>query len=339
MKEKLFYFFKYPLLIYFSIFILTILGFYLRIQDRASKDLWDDETYALDYMGGSLWDFIGQLPQMEFSSYLSGDYYLLFPFFKLFGVNKWGLAIPHIISTIFCYYFLYLICRLHMKSFLGYLIAFSLVSFNATLINHSFELRYYAVLQTAGLAAYYFTYQLSVNMKSLTKIKLMLIVLFFILLMLFHIYSILIITLSIAYFLALNIQKPSFPLVAKNIFKSFSFVFLITAPLIWLVYSGEHISSETLWSHTLIFQWIPNPLVDLTGFLKGVFCNIIGNRYLYLLFPGLLISLVLPHNERGKQFWFFFLLIMMPVLLLLILVITRLLLRLLLKILLLLRLV
>ena len=147
----------------------------------------------------------------------------------------------------------------------------------------------------------------------------MLIVLFFILLMLFHIYSILIITLSIAYFLALNIQKPSFPLVAKNIFKSFSFVFLITAPLIWLVYSGEHISSETLWSHTLIFQWIPNPLVDLTGFLKGVFCNIIGNRYLYLLFPGLLISLVLPHNERGKQFWFFFLLIMMPVLLLLIL--------------------
>ena len=48
-----------------------------------------------------------------------GDYLLAYPFVQVFKDNKWGTAIPHIIATIFGFYFLYRIytscyCYYHM---------------------------------------------------------------------------------------------------------------------------------------------------------------------------------------------------------------------------------
>jgi len=89
----------------------------------AQHELWSDELHQLGMMEGSFLDLIKLLPVKEYCSYLSGDYYLIYPFFKIFSYNKWGLAIPHIIATIIGFYILYLICKKYFKSIWGYIVS------------------------------------------------------------------------------------------------------------------------------------------------------------------------------------------------------------------------
>ncbi len=320
MKKKILYFLENQTLIYIGTFFLTLVGLYLRFDQRMHTPLTVDELYAVNSMSRyeSFPLFVSNLPHLEFSSYLTGDYYLLYPFVRIFGTNLWGVAVPHIISTIFCFYFLFKVCQLHLKNAVGFLVAFTVISFNSTLIIHSFELRYYAVLQTLGLATYYYTYLLVYRPYPLTKLKLIGMGTFFCFTILFHLYSVIMVFANIAFFLAIHIHNKSVIDTAKKLAPLFIIVFLITGPILYFVlFVWYHLSAQ-IWGNEP-FRFIPNPLNDLIGFLKGIFCNLIGHKPLYFLFAGLVISLCLSHKDRRKQFWFFIVLILLPIALLLLL--------------------
>jgi hypothetical protein len=84
---------------------MSLVGIYFRIQRRASMKFGGDEFYSSLVLANPFWEFLKQLPHHDFCGYLNGDYYLVYPFFKIFGANKWGLAIPHLISVIIGFYF------------------------------------------------------------------------------------------------------------------------------------------------------------------------------------------------------------------------------------------
>ena len=155
-------FFNYIRERYCQILVLFISAYalYLRLLKLNNHTLWCDEGFQLRIMKGSFITMINSLPQWEFCSYLSGDYILIYPFFKIFSYNKWGLAIPHILATILGFWLLYLICKRYFKTIWGYLITFTIVCFNATLINHATEIRTYAVLPTLALACFYLAQKL-----------------------------------------------------------------------------------------------------------------------------------------------------------------------------------
>ena len=138
----------------FIVIPLCIWGLYLRFQIRKA-DLWLDEILQLAVINRPFSQFVKVLPQFEHTSYLNGDFFLMYPFLKIFGFNKWGLAIPHIIATILGFYLLFLICKEYFKTRWAYAITFSIVCFNDTLIRHAFEIRPYAVLPTLALAVFY----------------------------------------------------------------------------------------------------------------------------------------------------------------------------------------
>jgi hypothetical protein len=59
------------------------------------------------------------------------------------------------------------------------------------------------------------------------------------------------------------------------------------------------------------FEFIKKGIVPLT---KGVIGNLQGFKPLYLLLPGILIALVIPHADRWKQAGFLICLIVLPIL-------------------------
>lgn len=320
MKKIIPHFLENRTLIYIGVILLTFVGLYLRFDHRMHTPLTEDELYAIGSLSHyeSFPLFVSKLPHLEFSSYLTGDYYLLYPFVRIFGTNLWDVVVPHIISTIFCFYFLFKVCRLHLKNAIGFFIAFVIVSFNNSLINHSFELRYYAVLQTLGLATYYYTYLVVYRPYPLAKLKLIGIGAFFCLSILFHLYSVIMVCANIAFFLAIHIHNKSVISAVKKLAPLFTVVFLITGPVLYFVlFAWFHLPAE-IWGNEP-FKFIPNPLNDLIGFLKGIFCNLVGQKMLYFLFAGLVISLCLSHKDREKQFWFFLILVLLPITLLLLL--------------------
>ena len=81
-KEKQKYFL--PIIIV----LICTYAMYLRIAYRAAAKIWIDELSQLSRMTGSFIDLLKQVAHLEECSYLSGDYYLIYPFFKIFGHNK-----------------------------------------------------------------------------------------------------------------------------------------------------------------------------------------------------------------------------------------------------------
>jgi len=182
-----------------TVLLICIYAMYLRLMHLAHRTLWMDEYYQLSAMKGTFIQLLKNLPQHAFTSYLNGDYYLIYPFFKIFGFNKWGLAIPHIIATILGPIFLYFICKQFFKTFLGYLITFSIFCFNATLIWHAAEIRTYAVLPTLALMSLYFSQKVTdQNVKMSIKTKCA-IGAFFVMMIWFHVYGIVMFFLTFAF--------------------------------------------------------------------------------------------------------------------------------------------
>ena len=131
-----------------------------------------------------------------------GEYLISFPFVHWFKTNKWGIALPHIISTLLGFYFLYRLCRKYLSTIPGYIIVFAIVCFNKYLILHSFELRPYAVLPTLYLANLYLSAQVIENYKLINKTKKGLLSLYFIFSMFYHAYGVIIYLLPVLFNLA-----------------------------------------------------------------------------------------------------------------------------------------
>ncbi len=285
---------------------------FLRLSGLGHRELWSDELFQLSLMKGGILQLIKAIPYSEQSSYLNLDYFLAYPFFKVFSFNKWGVMMPHIIATILGFYLLYLICRRYFKTVWGYIITFGVVCFNATLMFHATEMRPYAVLPTLALGCLYFS-EVLVNENNLSSIKKFLIGAFFLLTICFHTYGLFMLFFSLVYALLNKPPTRTISSIYRSISKMLIVVFSIGLPF-WLfcIFGPLRYQVE---SHKIdAFYYIPNPLINAIGFLKGVFGNLIGFKKLYFLLIALVFPFVFPVKERSKQISFFVIMVFSPML-------------------------
>lgn len=312
-------------LIAISVVVMCIYALYLRIMFLCHHSLWLDELVQLDTMKGTFLECLKLVSIHEFFSYLCGDYCLIYPFFKIFGFNKWGLALPHILSTIIGFYILYFICKRYFKTIWAYLITFGMVCFNSTLIQHATEIRPYAVLPTLALATFYLFQRISdLNMQQ-GALKKIATIMFFILVIWFHFYGVLIFTTCFLFTLSSKYGEGDY----KRFFKKtvlYATIILCLAMPFWLYsvfFHGFFLGRFNVSSLTVIpnaynvFAYIPNPLQNIVGFLKGILCNLIGHKLFYLLLIGMVIPLVSHYQERNKQLLFLALNVIAPIIVIL----------------------
>ena len=302
-------------LIKIVVFLISLWGMYLRVDFRHTHSLWHDEIYQTGPMNGSFLDLIKALPRYEFSAYISGDHYLTYPFYRIFSDNVWGLALPHIAATILSFYFFYLICKRYLTTAAGWVVAFLVFSFNATLIEKAFEIRVYPMLVLLALVSFYVGQMLDGEEFKFDQRKQWPFILFYVLLIWFHPYAIAIAFLPLVYFFGLRLGQASLKAVLWRAVKFFAVVLPIAMPLWIISMFGPHLNVH--FSPDALFRYIPSPLVDPIGSLKGIFCNMMGNRIFYFLFLLFPCSWLLPHPDRGKQIWFFLVMVIFPVLLML----------------------
>ncbi len=291
------------------LFVVLICAYalYLRIMRFGSRDLWQDELRELAPMKASFINFLKAIPKWEHCSYLSGDHYLIYPFFKLAPNNKWVLTLPHLIATILGFYLLYLICKKYFKTLFGYLITFTIVCFNATLKWHALEIRPYAVLPTLALAAFYLTQNLIEQNTNMTAKKKWAIGIFFIFVLWFYVYGLLILALPLFYFLLDKIALKSFSIL-KDLTKFLLVVFCIAMPLWIFSVFGPHLSLPAVDP----FQFTPNPLQNILGFLKAIFGNLVGYKKLYFLLAGIFFPFLFSYKDRLKQVGFLLIMVFLP---------------------------
>lgn len=284
---------------------------YLRVMYLKGHTLWADEYHQLRQMHGSFLDLLKSLPKYEFCAYLSGDFYLTYPFFKMFSFNRWGLAIPHIIVTVIGFYFLYLLCKQYFKTLWGYLVTFLIVCFNATMIQHATEIRIYAVLPTLSLMSLYFSLMVTSGDGLTTTKRKVAFACFFIALIWFHVYGIGIFAVSMLFSVFLRSRDKDFVELLKRLSKFVFVILCITMPLWLFSVFGPHFKYRSL--ELDMFQFIPNPLVDPAGFLKGIFGNLVGFKKFYPLLIGVFFPFIFSYEKRLQQVGFFLIMILLPV--------------------------
>ena len=289
---------------------ICIYGLFLRFHGVGNRQYTIDEQYQLMQMKGSFLDMLKLLPNYEFCPYLSGDYYLVYPFFKLFGFNHWGLSIPHIAATLLAFYFLYLICKQHFKTVWGYLITFTVVCFNATLIWHAGEIRTYAVWPMLALGVFYFSALLIENRDGISTARKLAIYVFFTLVILFHVYGIMIFLASLLYQVLTHIRSTDLRSFARDNFKFFLLVFCIVVPVWFLSVFGQHLAYR---QDCRVFEFIPGPAENIVGFLKAVFGNLVGSRPLYFLLAGVFFPFIFPFKDRRNQIALLLITVFLPI--------------------------
>lgn len=296
-----------------AVTIICAYAFYLRMVSLYQHSFWTDELIQLGELKGTFWRLLASRPKAEFTSFLCGDYYLMFPFFKIFSYNKWGLAIPHIIATLIGFYLLYLICKRYFKTIWGYLVTFSIVCFNATLVFHATEIRTYAVLPTLALGTLYLLLRMSDSDFQLSRLKKMGAVTFLVMVIWFQVYGILMVFSSYLFVALIKYKAAGLKTWFKNSLKFCGLVLGIAMPL-WLfsVFGPHHNPAPYTANSSGTFEYIPSPLENLVGFLKGVFCNLIGYRKLYFLFSGIVIPFIFRYKEKVEQILFLFIIVIMP---------------------------
>lgn len=297
----------------FAALFFTFLGLYLRFKRLAGRELWCDELSQLSNTIGPFKP-IWQRPSLGEFTYFPGEYLLDYPFVRFFGSSKWIINIPHYLVTLLGFYFLYLICQKHLKTFLGFVIAFLIFCFNGGLIFHSFEFRPYAVLPTLSLASFYFSEMIVSERYQLSTLKKFLIGGFFIFVIIYHVYGIMIVGLCLLYFIVLEASKRSYGEVIKDLLP-----FLLSAGLLgfllFIWYASRTTLADFQGGNRNTFDFYPNPLSDFTRFFRQVFANLMahkqyGQKHLAL---GIWISFLLPHKDRFKQIGFFLLMIVLPI--------------------------
>ncbi len=288
-----------------------------------------DGIWQLNFLQrqGSFINVLINLPHAEHGGWLSGDYLLMYPFFKLFGFNKWLIAIPHIAIALLGFYFLYQICQKYFKTLMGDVITYSIVASNWNLVFHSVEIRVYAVLPTLALMAFYYgekSFEEIGGWSVVQKVKMAII---FLIILWFHAYGIVIILCVLSYLVLSHWREVNFRKNLKSIVIFFAVIGVIAAPL-WLIsmIGPYHLPMVTTGLDASLknartmntFDYIPNPLVSMAGFVKGVLGNLLGNRKLYIFVPAVIFPFIFPLSKRWLQILFFLTLVVFPLELLLI---------------------
>lgn len=310
---------KNPLLKYTRFFIalfFSLTAIYLRINRLAGRELWNDEIFQLSESSGPFKAFWQRHTYGDMTCF-PGDYLLTYPFVRMFGSDKWGLAIPHLLMTMVGFYFLYLLCQRYFKTAVGDMVAFSIVCFNQHLVFHSLEFRPYAVLPTLALMAVYLTDVLVSEFSKLSRLCKSLIGSFLVLVIWFHAFGILIVFFPLAYFLLAKRHTPSWAGDIKPLAKFLAVVAAITVP-VWLWYATGNPNKFERGTFMVMgiqtFDFIPNPLDNFGRFFNyTVFYHLIGFKKLYFLLGGLVLMLFIPYAQKLKKLGFFLVVIVLPI--------------------------
>ncbi len=294
----------------------TVWGLYLRYQMAANRPFHTDENYLYIHTIGPFQPFWQRISYGEVIGF-PGDYLLLYPFTLLFDLNsKWGLLIPHIFATLVGFYVLFLICQRYFKSFVGYAVTFAVVCFNWNLIWHAFEYRPYPVMACFGVLLFYLVEMIvDADFKPSFWKKFWIYFLFFFV-FIFHPFAVMNLFFCGMFFLLKELSRRSFKDVFGHIYKFLIPFLIIALPILFYYATGG--SSFSAKSNLVgrginIFQYIPNPLVDALGFLKGIVGNLIGFKMLYIFLVGMVISWFIPHKNRLLQWGFLFVLVVIPI--------------------------
>lgn len=298
--------------------LICIYGLYFRFNLRASFELHNDEYNQLKTMQGSFLEMLRVLPQNELNAYLNGDHFIIYPFFKVFSYNKWGLAIPHIFTTILSFILLYILCAKYLKVTWSYIIPFIIVCFNYTMARYATMVRGYAVIPALALTSFLLWYHINEKFKNNLILDFRLKLIFgacFILIILFHSYGILMFLMPLLYFWLLRVDEGTGASFIRKNLKFILLILLLSVPL-WLysVFGPNVKVGSSGWNP---FQFIADPRFNLPGFLKDVFGNLVGDRKLYFLLVGILFPIFCSYPDRIKQLLFLFIMVLFPILLIL----------------------
>jgi len=306
---------------YFQLFVVILIcsaAVYLRFQNLAGRELWNDEIFQLSQTVGPFKAIWGRETYGDMTCF-PGDYLITYPFAKFFGAdkNKWGLAIPHFLMTLLGFYFLYRLGQRHFKTICGYVIAFGVVCLNQYLIFHSLELRPYGVLCTLALAAFYYTDILWRENKNLTVGQKYWIGGVLIGIIWFHAFGIIIVLCPLFYGLLVQRINPEFKSIFKDVLKFLLIIFLVAIPVwLWFVSANPlKFTRETYLSMGInTFTYIANPLDGFWKFFnRTVFYHLIGFKQLYFLLGILVISIFVPFTEKAMKFGFFLTVVLLPI--------------------------
>ncbi len=294
--------------------IFTTYGMYLRFMCLLNREFWSDELYSLQFMQGPFRPFWQRIYYTDLT-YFPGEYIINWLFVFFFKANKWGIAIPHILFTLLGFYLLYLICRRYFHSIFAWVATFTLVAVHRELIFHSFELRPYSVLPTLALAAFYFTEEIVSKRYSLSLTRKILIGFTFVFTIIYHAYGVIILFFTFVYFLLRESGERTFGDIFKHSYR-FMFVIVIIGLSLYLWYSvgNPHVINGM---GRNIFQYVPNPAVNLFAFIKCNLCNLVGKKILYLLAVFLIFPFLFPQRERLQQIGFLLILVILPLMVIL----------------------
>jgi 4-amino-4-deoxy-L-arabinose transferase-like glycosyltransferase len=308
------------------VLVISLWALYLRIHQLAHSEIDGDALWQVGFIQGmsSFFELLKNLPKADHAGYLAGDFILIYPFFKIFGWNKWALAFPHLVITFVGFYFLYLLAREHFKTTWAYVISFLIFSLNSNLISHSVEIRAYAVMPTLALMALYFAlkvFKKNVNMSLREKLWAGLA---FVCIIWFHLYGILMVFCAGVYALLAHCRDERRRTVLWYAVKFFLCVLLIAMPLwCYSIFFAQtvNVKAMSIGREIQTFEYIPNPLMDSVGFARAIFGNLMGFKAVYLLglkikikwlVNGILLALLIPQKDRSKQLGFFLVMIVLP---------------------------
>ncbi|MBI3601346.1 MAG: hypothetical protein HY209_00385 [Candidatus Omnitrophica bacterium] len=302
-----------------SVFVITLLGLWWRIDIYRQHEWSTDELCQYKHTVGPLKPFWLTADYGESHSF-PGDYLLTYPFIQIFKENKWGVAIPHFLSTLLGFYVLGLLCQRYLKHPLSWLMTFAMFALHRQLIYHALQLRPYSMLAALGLSTFYILESLMNPLLSPSRMQCILYWIALILTIIYHPYGLLIICCWGLFFLLRDYRQTGFiPFIQRRwrFWLSLSFVGL----LLWLYYNKGNPSSP-FYNHRYleldVFQFIPNPLVDPINFLKAVMTNLIGFKLFYLLLIGIALRLWWPKQDRLIVAGFLMTIFILPILLLMI---------------------
>lgn len=299
--------------------VLSIIGIVYRLDCLSKRELWEDEYYQIKMIKPPFKAFWLHNYYGDHTSF-PGEYLLTYPFVQIFGANKWGLAIPHMVFLIILFYFLYKLCDIYCETKGGLFIAFLLVSYNSNLVFHGLEFRPYAVLPALVMGNLYFCHLIISHYKDLNIIKKALVGVYFIFSVNYHAYGIIMFFLPLFYVIISSESYKISKIYTKNFF-FYLISIIIPATLIWGWYALANnfglIPNEMQTIINNTFEYIPNPVLDQLGFSKAVLGNLIGNKSLYFLLLGIPITMCLSYKNISKKSSYLFILIILPIVLIL----------------------
>ncbi len=286
------------------IITITIIGLFLRLKNLADRELWGDELFSITFMGESL---KSALKVARGILQFPGDTLIVYPFYQLFGKNKWGLAIPHIIATIIGFYLLYILCRKYFKTTLAYIITFLTVSFNANLIFHAFEIRPYSVLVTLGIAVF-LAMQYIVENKTVSTLKKFLLNSFLFCVISFHLYGSFMIVFLYTFHILFSRREESIRSVILRNIRDYYLGVLFALP-VWYYFVSVDKTYLKYLKHP-VFEYIHS---DPASLFKGIFGNLVAFKLFYVFAAMLPLAFLLPQRDRLKQVMFLFLVVLIPI--------------------------